>query len=262
MTDYWFKQGAEPLYPDLLWSRPENKRQAGKLLIVGGNKFGFAAVGVAYAAAQAAGIGSVRVLLPDALTRTVSKLLPEAEFAVSTPSGSLSRQALAPLIELAGWADGVLLAGDFGRNSETAILLERFLAEHKGSATLQQDALDYFWQAGSSLLNRHQTNLVINLGKLQKLAKNNWPATPVLHSMTLKDLADWLVERTSQDKISITTKHADNYLVALNGQVVSQLAKESQNWQTELGAFVAVWRLQQPKNDFAALASGLYQYAT
>ena len=28
---------AKPFFPDLLWSRPENKFHAGKLLIVGGN---------------------------------------------------------------------------------------------------------------------------------------------------------------------------------------------------------------------------------
>ena len=49
---YWHKQTVEkPLFPDILWSRPQNKRQAGKLLIVGGHAESFAAVGEAYAAA-------------------------------------------------------------------------------------------------------------------------------------------------------------------------------------------------------------------
>ena len=43
--DYWHKQTAEnPLYEDVLWARPENKHGAGKLLVVGGNLHGFAAV--------------------------------------------------------------------------------------------------------------------------------------------------------------------------------------------------------------------------
>src|SRR3954471_3597520 len=120
----WLRQTPDkPLFPDILWSRPENKRLAGKLLVIGGSSHGFAAPGGAYTAAQKAGIGSVRVLLPDSTEKALSKILPEAEFAPSTISGSFSRQALGILLAQAEWADGVLLAGDFGKNSETAILL-------------------------------------------------------------------------------------------------------------------------------------------
>jgi NAD(P)H-hydrate repair Nnr-like enzyme with NAD(P)H-hydrate dehydratase domain len=90
----WLKQVADkPLFPDLLWSRPENKRQAGKLLIVGGNLHGFAVPMAAYNAATAAGIGSARVILPEKLKKALGTSFTEAEFAPSTPSGSLSRQA-------------------------------------------------------------------------------------------------------------------------------------------------------------------------
>src|SRR3954462_7666379 len=109
---YWHKQTPDkPLFPDLLWSRPENKRQAGKLLIVGGNTHGFAAAGEAYAEAIKAGIGTARVLLPDGLQKTVGRVFEAGEYAPSTPSGSFGRQALAELLSLSRWADGTLLAG-------------------------------------------------------------------------------------------------------------------------------------------------------
>lgn len=245
----------------MLWSRPENKRQAGKLLIVGGNKFGFAAVGSAYAAAQKAGIGTMRVLLPNALERTVGKLLPEAEFAPSTPSGSFSRPSLDRLLELSGWADGVLLAGDFGRNSETAIMLERFLNEYQGQVTVQHDGLDYFWQTKSVALNRPATNMVVNLGKLQKIAKNNWPRTPILQSMALAEMVNWLHERTIENKIGIITKQDEFYLGSIDSEVISSPAKPEQAWQTEIGAYIAVWGIQQPSKPLESLASALYSYA-
>lgn len=256
----WDKQsGDQPLFPDLLWSRPENKRQAGKLLIIGGNKFGFAAVATAYGAAQSAGIGSTRILLPDALVKTVGRFLPEAEYAPSTPSGSFSRQSLLPMLELAKWADGVLLAGDFGRNSETAIVLERFLDEYKGQVTLQQDALDYFWMSGSPLFKRDKSTIIANLGKLQKFAKNNRPATPVLHSMSLKALVELLHEWTAQTSVAILTKHEDNFVAAVGGQVTTTVAA-SVDWQTKLGAYVSVWGLQQPQKIFAAYACAVFCY--
>src|SRR5471032_3085314 len=108
MRDYWHKQAADkPLYPDLLWSRPENRAQAGKLLIVGGNAHGFAAAGEAYAEATKAGVGTARVLLPDSLQKTVGKVFEAGEYAPSTPSGSFAKRALAELLAMAEWADGV-----------------------------------------------------------------------------------------------------------------------------------------------------------
>ena len=105
------QQAVTPLFPDILWSRPETKQGAGKLLIVGGNSFGFAAPGLAFAEATAAGIGVTRVLLPETLRKIVGNLPIEAEFAPTNPSGSFSSRSLEPLLTNAAWADGVLVAG-------------------------------------------------------------------------------------------------------------------------------------------------------
>src|SRR5687768_15187893 len=116
--DYWQKQSvAKPLFADLLWSRPENRQSAGKLLIIGGNAHGFAAPAQAFNSSLKSGVGVVKVLLPDVLRKMVKAFLPEAEYGPSTPSGSFSQQSLATALELAAWADGVLIAGELGRNS-------------------------------------------------------------------------------------------------------------------------------------------------
>ncbi len=259
---YWLKQTKEkPLYGDLLWSRPENKRFAGKLLIIGGNLHGFSAPGTAYGAALKAGIGTCRVILPDKLRRTVGKLLPEAEFAPSTPtSGSFSKKALAQMLDSATWADGVLLAGDFGRNSETAILLEKLLDKFKGLLTVAGDGLDYFLSTNSPLINRPNTAAVINLGKLQKLAKNNRPSTAVLHSTMLGDLVSLLHDWTSGNPGQIITKHAGHILVASGGKVSTTPDAEGSHWQTELPAYVSVWWLQNPDKPFEAMSTATYCY--
>src|SRR5438034_11126943 len=106
--DYWLRQEAgKPLFPELEWSQPENRTQAGKLLIIGGNLHGFAAPAEAYAEAVKAGIGTARVLLPDALQKTVGRVLENGAFASSTPaSGSFSQKALGERLTDAAWADG------------------------------------------------------------------------------------------------------------------------------------------------------------
>jgi NAD(P)H-hydrate repair Nnr-like enzyme with NAD(P)H-hydrate dehydratase domain len=169
---YWHKQTKEnPLFPDLLWSRPENRAHAGKLLVIGGNAHGFAAPAEAYMESMKAGVGLTRVLLPDAVKAAAGHALETVDFAPSTPSGSFSKKSLAEFLDHAAWADGVLLAGDLGRNSETAILLESFLQKYVGLITLTKDAIDYTYGFAELALTRPDTTLVLTLAQLQKLAK-------------------------------------------------------------------------------------------
>jgi len=167
--DYWLKQSPEkPLYGDLMWSRPENKLHAGKLLIIGGNLHGFASPAEAYEEAQKAGIGTARVILPNKLQKTVGKIFTAGEYAPSTPSGSFAVQALAELLDMAAWSDGVMLASNFGRNSETAILLEQFIEKYTGQLTLAGDSVDYFLSEPVRLLARPETTLILNFESASK----------------------------------------------------------------------------------------------
>ncbi len=257
----WLKQTSDkPLFEDLLWSRPETKARAGKLLIVGGNSFGFAAPAVTYNAAGKAGAGSCRVILPDSTKKLLGRGVFEADFAPSTPSGSFSRQTLSQLLEDAQWADGVLLAGDFGRNSETAILLDSFASKYEGQLTVADDGLDYFLGSKSPFLARKNSLMVINLGKLQKLAKNNRPSTPVLHSMNLQELVTVMADWTNSVPTAFITKHADNLLLAYGGKVSTTSHSKDTNWQAELAAYASVWWLQQPDKSFEALTSAVFDY--
>jgi NAD(P)H-hydrate repair Nnr-like enzyme with NAD(P)H-hydrate dehydratase domain len=63
MDTLWQKQASsKPLFDDLLWSRPEQKALAGKLLIIGGNSHAIAAPGEAFMLASKAGAGDIRVV--------------------------------------------------------------------------------------------------------------------------------------------------------------------------------------------------------
>jgi hypothetical protein len=257
----WLKQAPDkPLFDDLLWSRPENRLHAGKLLIIGGNKHAVVAPGIAFSAAVKADAGTVRVLLPNATQKMIGKLFPEAEFAPSTPSGSFSRTALDQLLENASWADGVLLAGDFGRNSETAILLDSFAGKFNGSITVAQDGLDYFLNKNSILFSRPNTSAIINFGKLQKLAQNNRPQPPIRYSMNLRQLVEVLNEWTSQFPIQLITNFANQFIAAADDKVSTTPMSEESNWQTELASYAATWLMQQPAKPFKALTTAVFDY--
>jgi len=256
---YWLRQEPlKPLFPDMAWSRPENRLQAGKLLIVGGNVHGFAAPAEAYNEAIKAGVGAARVLLPDAVQKIVGRVLENGEFAPSTPSGSFNQKALDELLFSAQWADGVLLAGDLGRNSETAILIEKFLDKYHQAATLTKDAVDYATSAPQTILNRADTLLVLSLSQLQRLGMAAKATAPITFSMDLLRLVEWLHEFTRAYQPHIIVNHLDTIFVAVQGQVsTTKFSDEAPIWRVRTSAHAAVWWLQNPSKPFEALTAAL-----
>jgi hypothetical protein len=259
--DYWQQQKpGEALFPDLLWSRPENKAFAGKLLIVGGNAHGFAAPAEAVGEAETAGIGTTRVLLPE----SVRKLLPpgffEMEFAPATSSGSFARQATADLIDASLWADGVLLAGDFSRNSETAIMLELFIEKYSGPLTLTKDAIDLTLPTPQLLLDRPETLLVVSFSQLQKFGIAAGSATPFTSDMGLLKLVDTLHEFTQQHQVNIIVRYEDSFVAAARGQVsTTKQTEPTKTWCIKAATHATVWWLQNPSKTFEAFTSGVHE---
>jgi NAD(P)H-hydrate repair Nnr-like enzyme with NAD(P)H-hydrate dehydratase domain len=256
---FWMRQAEKPLFPELEWSRPETRAQAGKLLIIGGNSQGFAAPAEAYGLAEKAGIGAVRVLLPEALRRSVGKLFPEAGFAPSTPSGSFGASALAEWCNLSLWADGALFPGDITRNSETTVLLENFLEKFDGQATLTKDAADLMCQQPISILHRHNTLLVLAMGQLRQLGSEAHFARAFTSEMGLVQLIESLHEFTKRFSLHIVTKHQGNLVVASDGQVSTTVVKSDRPvWRIETAATAAVWWLQNPSKPFEALTTAAH----
>lgn len=255
----WRKQTLDkPLFSELLWSRPENAAYAGKLLIVGGNLYGFANAASAYAESRKAGIGVARVLLPDELQKTVGKVFEAGEFAPSTPSGSFSQRALGELLPMAAWADGVLLAGDLGRNSETAILLEKFAGKYSGQLSITCDAADYFITAPTAALARPETLWIISLAQLQKLAVSAKFTTAFTFDMDIFRFVDALQQFSAAHHTNIIVKHLENIFVAVDGQVSStRLEEDIKIWRLQTAAHASVWWLQNPSRTFEALTTSI-----
>ena len=260
---YWHKQAAQPLFPELEWSRPENKQQAGKLLIIGGNEFGFVAPADAYSAAEQAGIGAARMVLPDSLSRYIGKTFTAGTLAPSTPSGSFGQAAYATFTDEAAWADGVLIAGDVGRNSETTMVLEHFFETYEGRVTITKDAADLFCVQPSSILQRSTTLLVISLGQLQKLGVGAKFSRAFTSSMGLVQLVESLHEFTKRYAPHIVVKHHDQLVVAVSGEVsTTKLVSELPVWRLKTAATASVWWLQNPSKPFEALTSAVQTHQT
>ncbi len=250
----WLRQSAdEPLFPEILWSRPENKRLGGKLLVVGGNLHSFKAPASVYSLAIEAGVGAARIILPDALSKTVGKIFSEASFAPSTPSGSFARSSLAQLLEAAEWADFVLIAGDLGRNSETAILLETFLQKYRGQVSLVGDSLDYFINSPAALLERPNTLLVAEVAQLQKLSAGQ---VLIKQAMDLHQLVESLSELTAKIQALIITSHGGQVIVAGSGQLSTTPASAD---LIKSAAYASVFWLQNSSQPFEAMTTAVFE---
>lgn len=257
MHDYWLRQSEDsPLFPDILWSRPESKAGAGKIGIIGGHAHGFGAPGIAYMTSLNAGVGVCRVLLPDAVKKVVRGILPDADFAPSTPSGSFAKLAHSDMQSIANWSDCVILAGDVGRNSETAILLEDFVRNYSGLLSVTHDAVDYFKEIPLQLVDRPDTLIGLSLSQLQKFFINTPTITPITYSMSTPQLVEALHTYTELHPACIATKHNDLLFVSHKGQVVTSKYSEKV-WRVNITARASVFWLQNPSQQFEAVATSL-----
>jgi len=255
---YWHRQTPkEPLYPDIEWQRPEQKALAGNLLILGGNAHGFAAVAQAYTDTKKAGIGECRAVLPDALKKNIDPQALDCVFVPTNPSGGITKDALPALKAATAWANGLLLIGDAGRNSETAIVYEQLLADFPDKPTvITRDALDLLKGVWPQLLQRDYTVLVATFAQLQKLFQGVYYPKTILFSMQLTTLVETLHKFTITYPATIVTFHQNQLLVAQAGEVSTTPWDDPLRiWRGSVASVAGVYAIQHPKLFQAITAS-------
>lgn len=256
---YWQQQTPDKaLFPNVAWNKPEQRAHAGKLGIVGGNKLGFVAVGDAYQVATDAGVGQARVLLPDALKKTVPPILTDVVYGASNPSGGLSREAAADMQVLGSWADTVLLIGDAGRNSETAILYEDFVRHYTGQLTITRDAIDLLLNAPEAMVERDNTLLVVSFAQLQKIFTKVYYPKILTFSMQLQQLVETLHKFTITYPVTVMTFHQNHIVIASGGQVTTTPWQNPMAiWKGVVATHAAAYWLWNPKKPLEAATTSL-----
>lgn len=256
---YWKQQTAsKPLYPDIEWSRPERRDQAGRLGIVGGNKLGFAGVATSYEIALKAGVGDVRVLLPDALRKTIPASITDTVYSATTPSGSLAHEAIHDLQALSAWGSEILLIGDAGRNSETAVLYETFISSYSGPLVITRDAVDLVKNAPRLLVERPHTLIVASFAQVQKLFQGVYYPKILTFSMQLMQFVDTLHKFTLTYPCTVVTLHREHLVIAHGGQVVTQSFDNPMRiWRGETATQMAAYYLWNPSKPLEACAAAI-----
>lgn len=256
---YWRTQTTtKPLFPNIEWNKPERRDLAGKLGIIGGNKLGFIAVAESYATALTAGTGTVRALVPDSLRKTIPPVMTDVLFGASNPSGSLAQDALADMRALGDWADSVLLIGDAGRNSETALVYDAFIHDYTKQLIITRDAIDLVKNNPELLVSRPNTTLVGSFAQLQKLFQGVYYPKMLTFSMQLANLVEALHKFTITYPVTLVTLHRDTVVIAHAGEVVTQeWGNAMAIWRGTLATTITSYQLWNPSKPLEAAASAL-----
>lgn len=256
---YWHQQAIDkPLFPDIEWQKPEQRSMRGKLGIVGGNKLGFAGVAESYSTAQEAGVGTVRVLLPDCLRKMIPTSMTDVVFAGCNQSGGLSRDALGELLALGAWSDCVLLAGDAGRSSETALVYSDFIREYTGPLVITRDAIDLVRNDTEALVDRPETTLVLSFAQLQKLFRSIYYPKMLTFSMQLMQLVETLHKFTAIYPVTIVVLHRENLIVAHGGEVTTtKWDNPMEIWRGHTATRIASYLMWTPNQPLEAISTSL-----
>lgn len=250
------RQTDEPLFPNVLWGRPTSRLAGGRLLVLGGNKDQFSAPVALANAALAAGAGEVKIVLPASL----EKLIPVSEditYVPSTPSGSLSKLALAHIMELAREADVLALAGNFSANSETTILIESILEQISQPIVVTPEIISLL-KIRPDLLGRKGDLLVLDMTSMISLANTKHLGIYVGGGQGVArdvSIVDNLAQQLEADLVVL----ANGMLVAAQSQLsLTALPGRIGKLSAPAAGVLATFWLQNRLNAFKGLTSGAF----
>ena len=252
--EYWQKQGKTPLFPEVDSWPPEQKRFAGKLLLVGGNKGSFFAVANAMQMAVKRGVGEVRVVMPKSLKGKVPSM-PEIIFAEAEASGAFGKSALSEILLQVAWADAVVVVGELGRNAETSVMMAEFLKICDKPIYLMRDAVD---AAAADVmnwsLNETPVTLLATVPQLQKLLRTMYYPKMITLSMPTNQLVETLHKFTLSFEMTIMTYHNEQIIMAQNGEVITASMHDTgftpiNLWDGKAVVDTAILQLWNPAQD-------------
>lgn len=258
MDDFWLKQTDKTLFPDASWSRPEQKAQAKRLLIIGGNEHGFEQTGRLYEAAISAGIGQAKVALPFSLKKVVGPKSSDTVFVDLSPTADASQTALNELLTYADWADGVV-GVQLGGNSQTALLITNFAKQLDQNLIVTDDLIETLRHDPETITHRPKTLFILSFKGLLALIKLVKAEVAFSHDMGLRPFVLALRQLNQQLNSNLVVVYEQTIAVAVNDQIVTTTTAKRPD-PVMLSAYCATWWLQQPEQPLAALANAVLEF--
>lgn len=254
---YWQKQ-EQPLFPDLAWNFPEQKSNT--VTILGGNSQNFAGtIKMSEYLANRFPIRNVKTILPDSL-RSKLPFLPNVDFAPSTDSGSFAKSSI--LRDTINSSDFAILAGDFSRNSATAVAITDAIQSSSQPIIIGRDTPDLIASEMASLLMREQFYIMASLVQLQKIFRAVYYPKMILLSMPLLPIVEALHKFTLSYPCTILTFHQGQIIVANHGNITttpieSTVYSPISLWSGTLACNIAAFNLWNPNKPLEATTAAI-----
>lgn len=259
--DYWGRINRESKL-DLDFERPEQRRLAGSLLIVGGHANSFFSVANVTQLALESGWGEVTTVLPDSLEKKVPKT-DGVVFLESENSGGFAKNNGGRIAELIHGVDVNLIVGDMGKNAEAVEFVAEMLTT-KGLTMVTRDAVDLAIDTGKleQFLEDEDACLFLSTSQLKKLLKEIYYPRVLNLTMPLLQMIEVLHKFTLSYSATIITIHSDQIVLAKDGRVLTVALKDTKyNPITVFSGELAmkmlrlyIWNKDR-KNRFEAMAS-------
>lgn len=230
----------------------------GRLGIIGGNKLSFLAVAENFGLALKTGAGEVKVLLPDVLKKTIPATMTDVVFGETNQSGGLARSSINQMRALGEWSSGILMIGDNGQNSETAILFEDFIREYQGSLTITRDAIDLLKNSANIIVERPNTLIVASFAQLQKIFQNVYYPKVLTFCMQLTNLVESLHKFTITYPSTIVVFHKDMLIASHGGNITTTpFNQPMQIWRGAVATRATAYWLWTPNKPLESTTTSL-----
>ncbi len=163
---------------------------------------------------------------------------------------------MAQFFDLSEWADHILLAGDFGKNSETTVILDGFLLKGPKPVTISQNALESIGIDFGRLLQMSLT-LIVGRNVFQKIGKAVGTHVPITSLTTYESMGEIIQNISARSKANLVIIDEEHLWAAAKGKLVSTRSKPVDI--NALSAYCAVWTMQNPSKPLEALAIACQQ---
>ncbi|TAK89739.1 hypothetical protein EPO04_01375 [Patescibacteria group bacterium] len=250
-------QTDQPLFPEILWSRPTLKSRGGRLLIVGGHKHEFSQVQAIYQVAEAAGAGYVQAALPD----TLKPLIGGGEFGhflPATASGSLGRAALGELEHLAKDYDAVIIGANLTNNSETGILIESLIKKTEQPVVITEETIGTLKFYPDLITGNPKALVTATMNGLFALANNHHMPLAIKPNSGMIGKLEILQQLIDISRCSYVIFDQE-MIVASEGEIsVTPLKTSLSGRQGIVTALSSIFWLQHRDKPFTALTTAAY----
>ena len=240
------------VYKEIEWSQPDNPSQMGNCLIMGGSLHDIIAPHYAYNKLSKHFLNTT-VLMPESVKKFVGSKNKDIVYINSNPSGSFSLKSNEVVQSFLTGSRIALICGSIGKNSETAILMER-IVKYDTLKVLCGDTLDFFRINTKPLLDNKSNILVGNFGQINTILNNSQTSTIHLYKDSLVETVNKLVISTNGLNALFVINTGSNLFIAQDGKVkFIKNINLSKNINLEIACLICEWSVNNQSRLFEAV---------